>query len=81
MMTLAGQTFANAYKNLYIAIRGLGPTCANNAYTGAAQPFFEASLGGAGGTYCTGFANCTAAVASKQLADFQGTRVCRCGYR
>src|SRR5581483_7099850 len=77
MMTLGGQTFADAYKNMYLAICGptLGPTCKNNAYTGAAQPFFEAALSGAGGTYCAGFANCTAAVASKQLADFQSTRV------
>ncbi len=77
MMTLGGQTFADAYKNLYLAICGptLGPTCKNNAYTGPAQPFFEAVLAKAGGTYCAGFANCTAAVASKQLADFQSTRV------
>jgi hypothetical protein len=32
-------------------------------------------LSKAGGNYCAGFANCTAAVASKQLADFQSTRV------
>ena len=29
-----------------------------------AQPFFEAALGGAGASYCQGYANCTAAVAS-----------------
>ena len=81
MMTLGGQSFANAYKNLYLAICGapLGPTCSTSGtsytYTGPPQPFFEAALGGAGGTYCAGFANCTAAVASKQLADFQSTRV------
>jgi hypothetical protein len=77
MMTLNGQSFANAYKNLYLGICGpnLGPTCNNNAWTGAAQPFFESALSKAGGTYCAGFANCTAAVASKQLADFQSTRV------
>jgi len=77
MMTLSGQSFAEAYKNLYLAICGpnLGPTCKNNAYTGPAQPFFESALGGAGGTYCTGFANCTAAVASKQLSNFQSTQV------
>ena len=75
MMTLGGQTFADAYGKLYVAICGFGPTCANNAYTGAAQPFFEAALAKAGGTFCNGFANCTAAVASKELARFQATRV------
>ena len=75
MTTLGGQTFADAYKNLYIAICGLGPVCANKPYTGPAQPFFETALSKAGGTYCNSFANCTAAVASKQLADFQNTRV------
>src|SRR5437667_3084605 len=41
MMTLGGQSFADAYKNLYLAICApLGPTCATTAstfnYTGAA---------------------------------------------
>jgi hypothetical protein len=79
MMTKGGQTFADAYKNLYFAICApLGPTCATTAstfnYTGAAQPFFEAALT-AGTGYCAGFANCTAAVASKQLGDFKNTTV------
>jgi len=75
MMTLGGQTFADAYAKLYVAICGLGPVCANNAYTGAAQPFFESVLSKPGGTFCNGFANCTAAVASKELARFQNVRV------
>jgi hypothetical protein len=75
MMTLGGQNFADAYAKLYVAICGLGPVCANNAYTGAAQPFFESALSKAGGTFCNGFANCTAAVASKELARFQNVRV------
>jgi hypothetical protein len=73
MMTLGGQDFKTAMGNLYRAICGLGPTCSANAYTGPAQPFFEAALSKAGGTYCNGFANCTAAVASKQLDDFKNT--------
>jgi hypothetical protein len=73
MMTLGGQDFKTAMGSLYKAICGLGPTCAGNAYTGPPQPFFETALSKAGGTYCAGFANCTAAVASKQLADFQST--------
>jgi len=80
MMTLGGQTFAQAYANLYQTICGLGgPACATSGstytYTGPAQPFFETALVKAGGTYCNGFANCTAAVASKQLGNFQNTTV------
>jgi hypothetical protein len=74
MMTLGGQTFASAYANMYIGICGLGPTCANNAYTGPVQPFFENALTPGTG-FCSGFANCTAAVASKQLSSFQNTAV------
>ncbi len=74
MMTKGGQTFANAWANMYIAICGFAPACKNNAYTGAAQPFFESALTPGSG-YCAGFASCTAAVASKQLANFQSTTV------
>ena len=79
MMTLGGQTFADAYKNLYLAICApLGPTCATTAstfnYSGPAQPFFEAALTPGSG-YCAGFANCSAAVASKQLGNFKATTV------
>jgi len=79
MMTLGGQTFADAYKNLYLAICApLGPTCATTAstftYTGPPQPFFEAALTPGSG-YCAGFANCSAAVASKQLGNFKATTV------
>jgi hypothetical protein len=59
---------------MYIAICGFAPTCQNNAWAGAAQPFFENALTPGSG-YCAGFANCTAAVASKQLANFQATTV------
>jgi hypothetical protein len=49
MTTLGGQSFAQAYSALYTAICGLkGGACANNAYTGPAQPFFEAALGPGG---------------------------------
>ncbi|HXI23626.1 MAG TPA: carboxypeptidase-like regulatory domain-containing protein, partial [Pyrinomonadaceae bacterium] len=74
MMTAGGQQFQNAWANMYIAICGFAPTCQNNAYTGAAQPFFENALTPGSG-YCSGFASCTAAVASKQLANFQATTV------
>jgi hypothetical protein len=74
MMTKGNQTFANAWANMYIAICGFGPTCAGNTYTGAAQPFFENALTPGSG-YCATFASCTAAVASKQLGNFQNTTV------
>ena len=74
MMTLGGQTFADAYAKLYVAMCGLGPACANNSYTGAAQPFFEAALTPGTG-YCATFTSCTAAVAAKELARFANVQV------
>lgn len=74
MMTAGGQQFAKAWASMYINICGFGPTCANNAYTGGVQPFFEAALTPGSG-YCATFTNCTAAVASKQLSNFQNTTV------
>ena len=79
MMTRGGQTFADAYKNLYFAICApLGPNCATTGstftYTGAPQPFFESALTPGTG-YCSGFSSCTAAVASKQVGNFQNTTV------
>ena len=40
----------------------------------ASQPFFEAALSGKG-TYCSGYASCTAAVASKLASTFKTTGV------
>jgi hypothetical protein len=74
MMTLGGQTFADAYGKMYLALCGNGPNCANNAYNGPVHPFFEAALTPGTG-FCAGFASCTAAVASKELARFQNVRV------
>ena len=69
MMTLGGQTFANAYKNVVLqycgGIAGLaGGGCAGNATAVTAQPFFENALKGTG--YCNGFANCTQAVVANE---------------
>jgi hypothetical protein len=71
MMTLGGQTFAQAYAAVE---KGLG--CATSfaaCGTGspasiAPQPFFETALAGTG--YCTGFGSCTAAVVSKESGNF-----------
>ena len=67
MTTLGGQSFANAYANVYQQLAAGLPV--------STQPFFEAALGGAGSSYCTGFASCTAAVASKQSSAIKSTLV------
>lgn len=56
MMKVGGQTFAQAYANMELAMLG--------GKTPAAQPFFETALKGS--SYCTGFANCTSAVFSNE---------------
>lgn len=67
MTTLGGQAFSAAYAALYQQLVG--------SQTITAQPFFEAALGGANSAYCTGFASCTAAVASRQATNIRTTRV------
>ncbi len=74
MMTLGGQTFANAYKNVVLqycgGIQGLaGGGCAANAGAVTAQPFFEHALKGTG--YCTA-GNCTAAMVANEGAAGTG---------
>jgi hypothetical protein len=69
MMTLGGQSFANAYAAIE---KGLG--CATsfaacgtgNPAAIAPQPFFEAAMNPA---YCAGFSSCTAAVISNQMSN------------
>jgi hypothetical protein len=61
MMTLGGQSFAQAFAGTYLPICGLSPTCAGNTSV-PVQPFFEAALGGANSAFCKGFGSCTAAV-------------------
>jgi hypothetical protein len=58
MLTLGGQTFANAWAALYNQV--------NSGATIAAQPWFESALGGPTSAYCTGFSSCTAAVAARE---------------
>ncbi|MBV9765126.1 MAG: carboxypeptidase regulatory-like domain-containing protein [Acidobacteriaceae bacterium] len=58
-MKLNGQTFANAYDNLYFQLHG------NQAIT--PQPFLEAALKGS--SYCSGFSSCTAAVAANESGN------------
>jgi hypothetical protein len=63
MMTLNGQSFAQAFANTFFAVcgSGAGGTCAGNGAP-AAQPFFEAALGGASSSFCKGFGSCTNAI-------------------
>jgi len=68
MTTLGGQSFANAYANLYSQV-------SSGATSVSAQPFFEAALGGASSTYCAKFASCTAAVASNLKSSIVATQV------
>ena len=59
MMKLNGQTFAQAYANLYSALAA--------GKTPAAQPFLEQAL--AGSKYCQGFSSCTSAVATNESGN------------
>ncbi len=58
--TLGGQSFANAFGQLYSQLIFNGIPAANVA----PQPFFERVLGGGGSAFCKGYASCTAAVAA-----------------
>lgn len=69
MTTLNGQSFAQAFANVFQAL--------SSGQAVSAQAFFEAAMGGPSSPYCTGFAHCTAAVASKQRADLLNTNVRR----
>ncbi|PYS34322.1 MAG: carboxypeptidase regulatory-like domain-containing protein, partial [Acidobacteria bacterium] len=71
MMTLGGQTFANAYAKVWTALcfPGNGGRCSQFDILGRAaaiaavpnQPFFEAALGGTGSSFC-GATSCTQAL-------------------
>lgn len=54
MLTLGGQSFANAWANVFTETRNGQPL--------TAQPFFESALGGPTSAFCTGAANCTSAL-------------------
>jgi len=83
MMTLGGQTFANAYMNTVLqycgGVAGLaGGGCAGNTAV-TAQPFFESALSGTG--YCTTAvngitpSNCTQAVALNEGGNLANAQV------
>jgi len=69
MMTMGGQRFDQAYKNVVLqycgGVTGLaGGGCAGTAGAVTPQPFFETALAGTG--YCNAFANCTQAVVANE---------------
>jgi Carboxypeptidase regulatory-like domain len=73
MMTLGGQSFAQAYAAVETAMGCTQSAGACNAVgvppAVSPQPFFEAALAGTG--YCTGFTSCTAAVVTNEFSNFQ----------
>lgn len=77
MTTLGGQSFAQAYAATYTQLFNITTGASTGAAVNSlqAQPFFEAALGGAKSSYCSGFSSCTAALASKQMSAFQNTQV------
>ncbi len=81
MTTLGGQTFANAYANVYTEYCGLqgatanGTTCNKNTAAVTNQPFFETALGGPASAYCAAAGSCTKAVIAAEGSNFATTNV------
>jgi len=71
MTTLGGQSFAQAYSQIYQQLVFSGVPAANLT----AQPFIENVLGGAGSSYCQGYSSCTAALVSKNTTLVKETAV------
>jgi hypothetical protein len=71
MTTLGGQSFAQAYAQMYQQIVFLG----GNPLNVTAQPFVENALGGSSAAYCQGYSSCTAALASKNTTLIKETAV------
>ena len=67
--TLGGQSFANAFGQLYEQLIFNGVPAANVT----AQPFFENVLGGGSSAFCKGYASCTAAVAGNYASLIKET--------
>ena len=80
MMTLGGQSFAQAYAYIEKQMNCLQGqnACGASGVAGALaavapQPFFETALKGTG--YCNGFGSCTAAVVSNEFGNLQNQQV------
>jgi len=63
MTTLNGESFARAYANVYTAL--------SQGQTPAAQPFFEAALGGSSSAFCAAAGSCTAAIVKNSTMNTQ----------
>lgn len=79
MTTLGGQSFMDAYKNLYLYLCGGAYPCPSTATAASSpvQPFFESALGGATSSYCSKYANCTVAFASNNTSNIKNALVSR----
>ncbi len=78
MMVSGGQDFKSAYAALETALgcATSAAACGTGSTSGiAAQPFFESALGGPNSAYCTGYANCTAAVVAKEIDNLTSQAV------
>jgi hypothetical protein len=71
MTTLNGQSFAQAYSQMYQQMVFSGVSPANVT----PQPFIESALGGASSAYCKAFTSCTAALASNNTTVIKETAV------
>ncbi len=80
-LSQGGQTFEAAYDVIEAAFgcTTSASLCATSTTPTAGsispQPFFETALGGAGSAYCTGYANCTAAVVAKRAGNFRAQQI------
>jgi Carboxypeptidase regulatory-like domain len=81
MTTLGGQTFAQAYANVYTEYCGLqgvsaaGVSCLKNSAAVTNQPFFEAALGGPTSAYCAVLDSCTKSVVAAEGSNIATTNV------
>jgi hypothetical protein len=80
MTTLGGQSFEQAYANVYTEYCGLqgagaAATCNKNAAAVTNQPFFEAALGGPTSAYCATLNSCTKSVVAAEGSNIATTNV------
>jgi hypothetical protein len=67
MLTLSGQSFANAYATVWTEL--------NKGQAVTAQPFFETALGGIGNPFCSAAGSCSAALAAAASTYFSSEDV------